>query len=49
DSYDTLIQDQMVMPYGSSFSKGPYTPTIITTPVVPATENSLAVPEQTTV
>ncbi|GJS85765.1 ribonuclease H-like domain-containing protein [Tanacetum coccineum] len=29
--------------------KGPYTPTIVTTPVVPATENSLAVPEQTTV
>ncbi|GJY58365.1 hypothetical protein Tco_0458257 [Tanacetum coccineum] len=31
------------------FLKGPYTPTIITTPAVPATENSLAVPEQTTV
>ncbi|GJR40831.1 hypothetical protein Tco_1216515 [Tanacetum coccineum] len=29
--------------------KGPYTPTIVTTPAVPATENSLAVPEQTTV
>ncbi|GJX62852.1 retrovirus-related pol polyprotein from transposon TNT 1-94 [Tanacetum coccineum] len=29
--------------------KGPYTPTIVTTPVVPATENSPAVPEQTTV
>ncbi|GJU57930.1 retrovirus-related pol polyprotein from transposon TNT 1-94 [Tanacetum coccineum] len=27
----------------------PYTPTIVTTPAVPATENSLAVPEQTTV
>ncbi|GKD41772.1 copia protein [Tanacetum coccineum] len=29
--------------------KGPYTPTIVTTPVVPATEDSPAVPEQTTV
>ncbi|GJR06377.1 hypothetical protein Tco_0529361 [Tanacetum coccineum] len=29
--------------------KGPYTPTIVTTPVVPAIENSPAVPEQTTV
>ncbi|GJV40568.1 hypothetical protein Tco_1419008 [Tanacetum coccineum] len=29
--------------------KGPYTPIIVTTPVVPATENSPAVPEQTTV
>ncbi|GJW01944.1 hypothetical protein Tco_1560800, partial [Tanacetum coccineum] len=29
--------------------KGPYTPTIITSPVVPATKNSLAVLEQTTV
>ncbi|GKD05227.1 hypothetical protein Tco_1180201 [Tanacetum coccineum] len=29
--------------------KGPYTPTIVTTPAVPATENSPAVPEQTTV
>ncbi|GJX30569.1 retrovirus-related pol polyprotein from transposon TNT 1-94 [Tanacetum coccineum] len=29
--------------------KGPYTPTIVTTPAVPATEDSLAVPEQTTV
>ncbi|GJW60684.1 hypothetical protein Tco_0110019 [Tanacetum coccineum] len=29
--------------------KGPYTPTIITTPVVPATEDSPPVPEQTTV
>ncbi|GJU72002.1 hypothetical protein Tco_1263407 [Tanacetum coccineum] len=29
--------------------KGPYTPTIVTTPVVPAIEDSLAVPEQTTV
>ncbi|GJU97602.1 hypothetical protein Tco_1326873 [Tanacetum coccineum] len=29
--------------------KGPYTPTIVTTPAVPATENSLAVHEQTTV
>ncbi|GKE21409.1 hypothetical protein Tco_1432921 [Tanacetum coccineum] len=29
--------------------KGPYTPTIITTPAVPAAENSLVVPEQTTV
>ncbi|GJU15222.1 retrovirus-related pol polyprotein from transposon TNT 1-94 [Tanacetum coccineum] len=28
---------------------GPYTPTIVTTPVVPATEDSPAVPEQTTV
>ncbi|GKE60985.1 hypothetical protein Tco_1511352, partial [Tanacetum coccineum] len=41
-SYDTLIQDQMVMPYGSA---GPYTPTT----AVPATENFPAVPEQTTV
>ncbi|GKA49136.1 hypothetical protein Tco_0742094 [Tanacetum coccineum] len=29
--------------------KGPYTPTIVTTPTVPVTKNSLAVPEQTTV
>ncbi|GJR15120.1 hypothetical protein Tco_0797772 [Tanacetum coccineum] len=29
--------------------KGPYTPMIVTTPVVPATEDSPAVPEQTTV
>ncbi|GKG14415.1 hypothetical protein Tco_0354015, partial [Tanacetum coccineum] len=29
--------------------KGPYTPTIVTTPVVPATDDSPAVPEQTTV
>ncbi|GJV93278.1 hypothetical protein Tco_1541091 [Tanacetum coccineum] len=28
--------------------KGPYTPTIVTTPAVPATEDSPAVPEQTT-
>ncbi|GJT86670.1 hypothetical protein Tco_1068387 [Tanacetum coccineum] len=28
---------------------GPYTPTIVTTPAVPATEDSLLVPEQTTV
>ncbi|GJS90058.1 hypothetical protein Tco_0772694 [Tanacetum coccineum] len=28
---------------------GPYTPTIVTTPAVPATEDSTAVPEQTTV
>ncbi|GJR52907.1 hypothetical protein Tco_1403428, partial [Tanacetum coccineum] len=27
--------------------KGPYTPTIVTTPVIPATENSPVVPEQT--
>ncbi|GJV00070.1 hypothetical protein Tco_1329340, partial [Tanacetum coccineum] len=29
--------------------KGPYTPTIVTTPVVPTTEDSPAVPEQTSV
>ncbi|GJV64756.1 hypothetical protein Tco_1475584 [Tanacetum coccineum] len=29
--------------------KGPYTPTIVTTPAVPATEDSPAVPEQTSV
>ncbi|GJW71033.1 retrovirus-related pol polyprotein from transposon TNT 1-94 [Tanacetum coccineum] len=29
--------------------EGPYTPTIVTTPTIPATENSPAVPEQTTV
>ncbi|GJT55158.1 hypothetical protein Tco_0990212 [Tanacetum coccineum] len=29
--------------------KGPYTPTIVTTPAVPATEDSPVVPEQTTV
>ncbi|GJV68644.1 hypothetical protein Tco_1484153 [Tanacetum coccineum] len=29
--------------------KGPYTPTIVTTPTVPATEDSSVVPEQTTV
>ncbi|GJT37505.1 retrovirus-related pol polyprotein from transposon TNT 1-94 [Tanacetum coccineum] len=30
-------------------AKGPYTPTIVTTPAVPATEDSSAVPEQTSV
>ncbi|GJY24707.1 hypothetical protein Tco_0398365 [Tanacetum coccineum] len=44
----TLLQDQMMLPYGVH-SQGPYTPTIITTPVVSATENFPAVPEQTTV
>ncbi|GJS71167.1 hypothetical protein Tco_0704008 [Tanacetum coccineum] len=38
----------MVMPYGSAF-EGPYTPTTVVVPAVPATENSPAVPEQTTV
>ncbi|GJS58034.1 hypothetical protein Tco_0652818 [Tanacetum coccineum] len=33
----------------SAFLKGPYTPTIVTTPAVPAIEDSPAVPEQTTV
>ncbi|GJU85597.1 integrase, catalytic region, zinc finger, CCHC-type containing protein [Tanacetum coccineum] len=34
---------------GSMSLLGPYTPTIVTTPIVPATENSLAVPEETTI
>ncbi|GJS95475.1 hypothetical protein Tco_0802443 [Tanacetum coccineum] len=33
----------------SAILKCPYTPTIVTTPAVPATEDSPAVPEQTTV
>ncbi|GJR59191.1 hypothetical protein Tco_1501353 [Tanacetum coccineum] len=48
---DTLNLD--VSPNGDALRKcilkGPYTPTIVTTPAVPATEDSLAVPEQTTV
>ncbi|GKF68131.1 hypothetical protein Tco_0197810, partial [Tanacetum coccineum] len=40
-------------PNGDALQKcileGPYTPTTIIVPVVPATENSPAVPEQTTV
>ncbi|GJX42331.1 hypothetical protein Tco_0257321 [Tanacetum coccineum] len=41
------------IPNGDALRKcileGPYTPTIVTTPAVPATENSPAAPEQTTV
>ncbi|GJW51539.1 hypothetical protein Tco_0092890 [Tanacetum coccineum] len=39
-SYDTLIQDQIGEPYGSAFSHGPYTSTMVTSPAVPATEIS---------
>ncbi|GJS18965.1 hypothetical protein Tco_0413437 [Tanacetum coccineum] len=35
--------------HNNIMAAGPYTPTIVTKPVVPATENSPAVPEQTTV
>ncbi|GKE34086.1 hypothetical protein Tco_1453408, partial [Tanacetum coccineum] len=35
--------------HNNIMAAGPYTPTIVTTPDVPATENSPAVPEQTTV
>ncbi|GJV52007.1 retrovirus-related pol polyprotein from transposon TNT 1-94 [Tanacetum coccineum] len=35
--------------HNNIMAAGPYTPTIVTTPTVPATEDSLAVPEQTTV
>ncbi|GKB42308.1 hypothetical protein Tco_0887250 [Tanacetum coccineum] len=35
--------------HNNIMAAGPYTPTIVTTPTVPATENSPAVPEQTTV
>ncbi|GJS98777.1 hypothetical protein Tco_0819947 [Tanacetum coccineum] len=42
-SYDTLIQDQMVMPYGSAFLKVLITPTIVTTPAVPATDEKEAI------
>ncbi|GKE04784.1 hypothetical protein Tco_1396802, partial [Tanacetum coccineum] len=35
--------------HNNIMAAGPYTPTIVTTPAVPATENSPAVPEQTTV
>ncbi|GJZ53676.1 retrovirus-related pol polyprotein from transposon TNT 1-94 [Tanacetum coccineum] len=42
-----------IRPNGDALRKyiliGPYTPTIVTTSTVPATEDSLAVPEQTTV
>ncbi|GJU52246.1 retrovirus-related pol polyprotein from transposon TNT 1-94 [Tanacetum coccineum] len=48
-SYDTLIQDQNGDALRKCILKGLYTPTIVTTPVVPATEDSPAVPEQTTV
>ncbi|GJS88211.1 hypothetical protein Tco_0770847 [Tanacetum coccineum] len=41
--------DQMVMPYGSAISLGPYTPMIVTTPAVPAIEDSPEVPEKTAV
>ncbi|GJT20892.1 hypothetical protein Tco_0890829 [Tanacetum coccineum] len=47
------IIDQKRKPNGDALRKcilkGPYTPTIVTTPAVLATENSPAVPEQTTV
>ncbi|GJV76619.1 hypothetical protein Tco_1508203 [Tanacetum coccineum] len=43
-----MIQDQSdALP--EELLKGPYTPTIVTTPAVPATEDSPAIPEQTTV
>ncbi|GKB09528.1 hypothetical protein Tco_0837840 [Tanacetum coccineum] len=35
--------------HNNIMAAGPYTSTIVTTPVVPATEDSPAVPEQTTV
>ncbi|GKE25235.1 hypothetical protein Tco_1436747 [Tanacetum coccineum] len=35
--------------HNNIMAAGPYTPTIVTKPVVPATENSPAVPEQTKV
>ncbi|GJX15610.1 retrovirus-related pol polyprotein from transposon TNT 1-94 [Tanacetum coccineum] len=35
--------------HNNIMAAGPYTPTIVTTPAVPATKNSPAVPEQTTV
>ncbi|GJX87372.1 retrovirus-related pol polyprotein from transposon TNT 1-94, partial [Tanacetum coccineum] len=35
--------------HNNIMAAGPYTPTIVTTPAVPATEDSPAVPEQTTV
>ncbi|GJZ15367.1 hypothetical protein Tco_0551044 [Tanacetum coccineum] len=48
-----LTRARPILPNGDALRKcilkGPYTPTIVTTPVVPATEDSPAVPEQTTV
>ncbi|GKG14635.1 hypothetical protein Tco_0354235, partial [Tanacetum coccineum] len=48
-SYYTLIQDQIGDALRKCILKGPYTPTIVTTPAVPATEDSPTVHEQTTV
>ncbi|GJT53915.1 ribonuclease H-like domain-containing protein [Tanacetum coccineum] len=49
--YRSLVGE--LQPNGDALRKcileGPYTPTIVTTPNVPATKNSPAVPEQTTV
>ncbi|GJT47791.1 hypothetical protein Tco_0973948 [Tanacetum coccineum] len=39
----------MVIALRECILRGPYTPTIVTTPTVPGTEDSPAVPEQTTV
>ncbi|GJY65970.1 hypothetical protein Tco_0468208 [Tanacetum coccineum] len=47
--YDTLITRPNDDALRKCILKGPYTPTIVTTPAVPATEDSPAVPEQTTV
>ncbi|GJV79031.1 hypothetical protein Tco_1514901 [Tanacetum coccineum] len=45
--------DVVVRPNGDALwkciLKGPYTPTIVTTPAIPGTEDSPAVPKQTTV
>ncbi|GJV65756.1 hypothetical protein Tco_1476584 [Tanacetum coccineum] len=48
-SYDTLIQDQMVMPYGSAFLKVLTLQRLSQLPAIPATDNSPAVPKRTTV
>ncbi|GJW15965.1 hypothetical protein Tco_0020098 [Tanacetum coccineum] len=47
-SYDTCYKTKWLI-IRKCILKGPYTPTFVTTPVVPATEDSPAVPEQTTV
>ncbi|GJR99011.1 hypothetical protein Tco_0271185 [Tanacetum coccineum] len=51
--YEQMCHSQKNDPIGNDIARpkiiGPYTPTIVTTPVVPAIEDSLAVLEQTTV
>ncbi|GKA01083.1 hypothetical protein Tco_0673748 [Tanacetum coccineum] len=48
-SYVYNDKAQRVKPLRKCILKGPYTPTTIVVPVIPATKNSPAVPEQTTI